>query len=166
MDPKTSDELFEYLNRLDIQVKTIFHEPLYTVADQQKLRGPLGGGYTKNLFIKDKKDNFFLLTVEQDAVVDLKTIHHIIGAESKVSFGKPEAMLALLGVTPGAVTAFAPINDTGNKVRVFLDADLMKHSHINCHPLINTATTSIAALDLLKFLDATGHRAHVLNLCG
>ena len=45
-------------------------------------------------------------------MVDLKQIHTIIGAASRVSFGKPEALMELLGVIPGAVTVFGLINDT------------------------------------------------------
>ncbi len=164
MPAKTPEELFAFLDQLGIEAKTVTHPPLYTVADSQALRGQIEGGHTKNLFVKDKKDNFFLLTVGEDATVDLKTIHHIIGAASKVSFGKPEALLELLGVAPGTVTAFGPINDTDGKVSVFLDADLMKHDVINCHPLINTATTSIASGDLIKFLEATGHTPTVVKL--
>jgi hypothetical protein len=41
--------------------------PLFTVADSQALRGEIAGGHTKNLFLKDKKDNYFLMTVEEDA---------------------------------------------------------------------------------------------------
>ncbi len=162
--PKTPEDLFAFLNGLGISVKTVTHPPLYTVADSQSLRGQIDGGHTKNLFVKDKKDNYFLLTVDEEAAVDLKTIHHVIGAASKVSFGKPEALIDLLGVVPGAVTAFGPINDTAAKVRVFLDAGLMSHAIVNCHPLINTATTSIASSDLVKFLKATGHDPVILKL--
>jgi Ala-tRNA(Pro) deacylase len=33
--------------------------------------------------------------------VNLKTIHTLIGASGRVSFGKPEALMEKLGVTPG-----------------------------------------------------------------
>lgn len=162
--PKTQDELLAFLDSLGIETKTVTHAPLYTVADSQALRGEITGGHTKNLFVKDKKDNFFLLTVDEDAVVDLKTIHHVIGAASKVSFGKPEALMEYLGVVPGAVTAFGPVNDTDGKVQVFLDTGLMAHETVNCHPLVNTATTSIKSADLVTFLKATGHEPQVLKL--
>ena len=109
--PKTPDELFAYLEGLGIEVSTVTHPPLFTVADSQALRGEIAGGHTKNLFLKDKKDNYFLVTVEEHAQVDLKQIHHVIGAASRVSFGRPEALMELLGVIPGAVTAFGLIND-------------------------------------------------------
>ena len=97
--PKSPEELFAFLHGLGIDVVTKTHEPLFTVADSQRLRGEISGAHTKNLFLKDKKDNYFLLTVDEEAVVDLKSIHQAIGAAGRVSFGKPEALLQLLGVT-------------------------------------------------------------------
>ncbi len=162
--PKSPQELMVYLENLGIKTTTIQHPSLHTVADSKALRGEISGGHTKNLFVKDKKDQFFLLTVDEDAIVDLKTIHHVIGAASKVSFGKPEAMLERLGVTPGAVTVFGALNDVSGKVSVFLDADLMMNDTINGHPLVNDATTSIGRDDLVTFLRATGHEPRILKL--
>ena len=86
--PKSPDELFDFLQKLGIEVTTRTHAPLFTVADSQQLRGEIPGAHTKNLFLKDKKDNYFLLTVEEEASVDLKSVHQLIGAASRVSFGK------------------------------------------------------------------------------
>jgi Ala-tRNA(Pro) deacylase len=66
-------------------------------------------------------------------------------------------MRATLGIEPGAVTPFAAMNDSDRRVSVVLDAALMLHATVNCHPLVNTMTTSIARTDLLRFLEATGH---------
>lgn len=162
--PKTPAELFAFLNRLGIDVSTVSHPPLFTVADSQALRGEIPGGHTKNLFLKDKKDNYFLVTVEEEAHVDLKQIHAVIGAASRVSFGKPEALMELLGVTPGAVTAFGLINDEKGAVTFILDSSLMEHAAINVHPLTNEATTSIKAEDLLRFARATGHEPAILKV--
>jgi Ala-tRNA(Pro) deacylase len=163
-EPATPEALFALLDRLGIPVKTISHPPLFTVADSQALRGEIEGAHTKNLFLRDRKDAFFLMTVEEDAVVDLKTVHHVIGASGRVSFGKPEQLLELLGVRPGAVTVFGAINDVGSKVRIILDEPLMAYDVINAHPLTNEATTSIGREDLLRFLEATGHTPAVLKV--
>jgi len=162
--PKSADELFAFLDELGVSVTTVTHPPLFTVADSQALRGEIEGGHTKNLFLKDKKDNYFLVTVGEDAAVDLKSIHQKIGAASRVSFGKPEALLDLLGVTPGAVTALGVINDVGGKVKMVIDSALLEHPVINVHPLTNAATTSIARDDLLLFLRATGHEPAILKV--
>jgi Ala-tRNA(Pro) deacylase len=162
--PKTADELFRFLDDLGIEHSTKKHEPVFTVAESVALRDEIPGGHTKNLFVKDKKDNYFLLTVEEHATVDLKTVHQVIGAASKVSFGKPEKLMEYLGVIPGAVTALGAINDTGGNVKVIIDEELMKFDVINCHPLSNDATTSIGSNDLLRFMEATGHEPLVLKV--
>lgn len=162
--PKTPDDLFAFLAGLDIPVTTVTHPPLYTVADSQALRGEIAGGHTKNLFLKDRKDQYFLLTVEEEAAVDLKAVHTLIGAAGRVSFGRPEVLMELLGVIPGAVTAFGVLNDTEKRVKVFIDEALLAHAVINAHPLTNEATTSIAAQDLLRFIRGTGHDPSILKL--
>ncbi|MER9969597.1 prolyl-tRNA synthetase associated domain-containing protein [Mesorhizobium sp. M0060] len=162
--PKTEADLFAFLAELGIEVSTRRHPPLFTVADSQALRGEIAGGHTKNLFLKDKKDNFFLVSVGEEAIVDFKQIHHLIGAAGRVSFGRPEMLMELLGIVPGAVTVFGLINDTEQRVKVVLDEDLMSHAVVNAHPLTNEATTSIAAADLVKFVEATGHDAVILKV--
>jgi Ala-tRNA(Pro) deacylase len=162
--PKTREDLFDFLDGLGIKHSTKDHAPVFTVAESVSLRDAIPGGHTKNLFVKDKKDNFFLLTVEEHAAVDLKTVHTLIGAASKVSFGKPEKLMEYLGVIPGAVTAFGAINDTGNNVTFVLDTELMGDDIINCHPLSNDATTSIGRDDLIRFMEATGHKPLVLKV--
>ena len=111
--PKTAEDLYRFLDELGIRHQTKHHAPVFTVAESVALRDEIPGGHTKNLFVKDKKDRFFLLTVEENAVVDLKTVHTLIGAASKVSFGKPEKLMEYLGVIPGSVTVFGALNDTG-----------------------------------------------------
>lgn len=161
---KSSDDLFSFLSELSIDVKNTEHEAVFTVAESQALRDEIEGGHTKNLFLKDKKGRYFLLTVLEDAEIDLKTVHQKIGAQGRVSFGKPEPLMEYLGVLPGSVTAFGIINDTGNQVSLILDARLMENEIINCHPLRNTATTSIAAEDLKKFVTATDHALQIIAL--
>ena len=161
---KTPEELFAYLDSLGIAHKTQYHPPVFTVAESQALRDEIPGGHTKNLFLKDKKDQYFLLTVDEHATVDLKTVHQIVGGASKFSFGKPEKLMEYLGVIPGAVTAFGIVNDHGKNVTIVLDADLMKNEIINCHPLSNDATTSVSSADLIRFVEATGHTPHVLKV--
>lgn len=158
------DDLLDYLAGLGIETKTYDHPPLFTVSQSEALRGDIPGGHTKNLFLKDKKGSYFLLTVGEHAEIDLKTVHTKIGASGRVSFGKAEKLEELLGVVPGAVTIFGLVNDKASQVKAFLDAGLMEHDVINAHPLTNEATTAIGRDDLVRFIEATGHEAAVLKL--
>jgi Ala-tRNA(Pro) deacylase len=162
--PATRDDLMAMLAKLAIATTTVDHSPVFTVEEAQGLRGQIAGAHTKNLFLKDKKDALFLLTAPEDAVIDLKHVHHVIGASGRVSFGRAELLMEVLGVSPGSVTAFAAINDTGGRVIVVLDVRLTQAAEINAHPLVNTATTTIATADLLAFLRATGHEPRITDL--
>lgn len=163
MDEAASN-LFRFLEELGIETTTVTHPPLYTVEQSQALRGQISGAHTKNLFLRDRKDAHFLVTVEERAEIDLKRIHTLIGASGRVSFGKPEMLMEYLGVVPGAVTAFGLLNDRQGKVRFVLDAALAEADTVNAHPLTNEATTSIASADLLRFVKATGHETLILNI--
>lgn len=156
--------LFRFLEELGIETTTITHPPLYTVEQSQALRGQIAGAHTKNLFLRDRKDAHFLVTVGEDAEIDLKRIHTLIGAAGRVSFGKPEKLMEFLGVIPGAVTAFGLLNDPAGNVRFVLDSALAEAAIVNAHPLTNEATTSISSADLLRFVEATGHEALILNV--
>jgi Ala-tRNA(Pro) deacylase len=150
------------LQALGMAVTTVDHAPVFTVEEARALRGAIPGAHTKNLFLKDKKDTLFLVVAPEDAAIELKHLHHRIGASGRLSFGRPELLMETLGVAPGSVTAFAAINDAAGRVTVVIDRGLLAEGRINCHPLVNTATTTIAADDLLAFLRATGHEPAIL----
>jgi Ala-tRNA(Pro) deacylase len=160
------DQLFETLTGLGITYTTVSHPPLFTVEQSQALRGQIPGGHTKNLFLRDKKQALYLVVAEEDAEIDLKGLHRVLGANGRFSFGSADLMREVLGVTPGAVTPFGAINDTEARVTVVLDATLMEHAMINAHPLINTMTTSLSREDLVKFLESTGHPPRIERVSG
>jgi Ala-tRNA(Pro) deacylase len=155
--PATPDELFAYLDSLGIAHKSISHPPLFTVEEGRTVRGQIPGAHTKNLFLRDKKGTPFLVVALEDAAIALKSLHRLLGASGRFSFGSAELMRELLGVEPGSVTPFAVINDAGLQVTIVLDAAMMAHEVLNFHPLRNTGTTTISRQGLLKFLEATGH---------
>jgi Ala-tRNA(Pro) deacylase len=163
--PASPEELFAFLDRLGIRHTTVTHPPLFTVEESQRLRGIIPGGHTKNLFLKDKRGAIFLLVAPEDAAIELKTLHHRLGA-GRFSFGSADLLREVLGVEPGAVTPFAAINDRSGRAKVVLDAALMTHETLNFHPLVNTMTTAITGGDLIKFLEATGHSPQILAVSG
>ena len=160
----TQEDLSAFLLDLGIVTLTVSHPPLFTVEQSRALRGEIAGAHTKNLFLKDKKGGLFLVVAREAASIDLKRLHKRIGAASQLSFGKPDLLAETLGVTPGTVTPFGLINDRDGRVNAILDKDLMASDQINCHPLVNTATTTIAAADLLAFVRATGHEPKIIAL--
>jgi len=164
--PATPDELFAYLDTLGIAHKTVTHPAVFTVDEARDLRGTVAGGHTKNLFLRDKKGAAYLVVAAEDAPVELRSLHRLLGASGRFSFGSAELMHELLGVAPGSVTPFAAMNDKDCRVTIVIDAVLMRHEVLNFHPLVNTATTSISRDGLLAFLRATGHEPRIEPISG
>jgi Ala-tRNA(Pro) deacylase len=164
--PNTPEQLFAFLDSLGIPHTTVRHPPLFTVEQSRALRGQIPGGHTKNLFLRDKKNAIYLVVTEEEADIELKGLHRLLGAAGRFSFGSADLMMEVLGVVPGAVTPFGAINDTEGRITVVLDAAMMEHETLNYHPLVNTMTTSIARDDLVKFLEATGHSPQILRVSG
>lgn len=159
----TPEDLFSRLDGLGISYQTHRHEPVFTVEEAQSVSRTLSGGRSKNLFLKDKKGEIYLLVCLEDTKVDLKELRKKIGAKN-LSFGKPELLFDLLGVTPGSVTPFALINDNPVQVKVLLDARMMKEKFLNFHPLINDQTTQISMEGLKRFIEDTGHDMTVIEI--
>ena len=164
--PTTPDQLFATLDRLGIAHTTVKHPPVFTVEQAARLRGEVAGGHTKNLFLRDKKHELYLVVALEDAEIDLKGLHRLLGASGRFSFGSSDLLREVWGVEPGAVTPFGAINDTNGRVTVVLDAAMMEHATLNYHPLVNTMTTSIKRDDLVKFLESTGHVPRIERVSG
>ena len=159
--PATRDDLFARFNALGINTKTKDHAPVYTVEEARALRGDIEGGHCKNLFLKDEKGTIWLIVCLEDSQIDLKAAPVKIGSR-RLSFGKPDLLMEVLGVEPGSVTPFGLINDTSNRVNVVLDAAMMAHEWVNYHPLLNTATTTIRSADLVTFIKSCGHDPRIV----
>ena len=161
--PVSREQLFARLSELGIETVTLEHPAVFTVAESSKLERELPGGHTKNLFLKDKKNRLFLVVALGHALIGLKTLHRTLGCD-RLSFGKPELLMEVLGVPAGSVTPFALVNDTAHRVTVILDADMMRYERLNYHPLANTATTNIARDDLITFIRSCGREPRVLSV--
>ena len=160
--PITRQALSDYLDNLNISRTTYEHAPIFTVEDGADIKAAMPGGHTKNLFLKDKAGHFFLICALGKTPIRINKLHPVIGCK-RLSFGKPEALLEYLGVTPGSVTLFSILNDTDSAVTLILDSALMNHDIVNFHPLLNDATTAISSSDMIRFAKATGHDPVILD---
>lgn len=156
--------LLARLDALGIAVEIHRHPPLHTVAESREQRGALPGAHIKNLFLRDKKRTKWLVTVAEDAEIDLKALRRLLGASGNLSFGAPDMLRESLGVEPGSVTPFAVMNDDACNVTMVLARDLLAFDIVNAHPLHNEATAAIARDDLLRFLENCGHPPLVVDL--
>ena len=159
--PTSRAGLFQRFADLAIETKTLDHAPVFTVEEAKHVHDDMPGGHCKNLFCKDEKGLLWLIVALEDSVINLKTAPGKIGSR-RLSFGKPDLLMEILGVEPGSVTPFGLINDEAVRVNVILDEAMMRHEILNFHPLRNDATTSIKSSDLVKFIVSCGHAPRIV----
>ena len=159
LDPQ---QLFARLDQLGIAHRTVEHPPIFTVEEAKALRGNLPGHHIKNLFLRNKKEEMWLVVALEDRAIDLKRLGEVLGA-GRLSFGSADRLKRYLGVEPGSVTPLSLVNDEARAVRLVLDRGVADGRPVNAHPLVNTMTTALAPADLLRFFEATGHTPRWLD---
>jgi Ala-tRNA(Pro) deacylase len=159
LDPQ---QLFARLDQLGIAHRTVEHPPVFTVEEAKALRGNLPGHHIKNLFLRNKKEEMWLVVALEDRAIDLKRLGEVLGA-GRLSFGSADRLKRALGVEPGSVTPLSLVNDEARAVQLVVDRDVADGGPVNAHPLVNTMTTALAPADLLRFFDATGHTPRWLD---
>lgn len=155
--------LMERLDQLGIKTNTVEHPPLRTVEESKQLRGKLPGAHVKNLFLKDKSKQYWLIVAQEDTSINLKELAATLGA-GKFSFASADDLLQILGITPGSVSPLAAINDVEGKVKVVIESRLMNASPLNFHPLRNDLTTAISVQDFMEFLKDVDHTPQMIEL--
>jgi len=157
------DDLIRMLNDNGFEYFVEEHAPLFTVEDSKSLRGQIEGTHSKNLFLKDAKANFFLISIEESASIDLKKTMQQIQSK-KLSFAKPEYLQDILGIEPGSVSPFALLNDTKKQVKFYLDRSFLDSETVNFHPLINTATVNISPQNLIELIEKYHNPVNYIDL--
>ena len=168
--PVTSDQLLAMLEEGGFSVQRIDHIPLRTVADSKQVRDGFlsaedGGGHIKNLYLRDKKKNNFLIVLPEDAEIDLKTLSDRIGA-ARLSFGSADRLLDHLGVRPGAVTPLAMVTGVHHDVTLYMDSRLRDVRVLYMHPLVNDRTVAMSPSDTEAFLARQGCQINWIDLDG
>ena len=157
------NDLIRILNDHGFEYFIKEHAPLFTVEDSKALRGQIEGAHSKNLFLKDAKANFFLISIEESASIDLKKTMQQIQSK-KLSFAKPEYLKDILGIEPGSVSPFALLNDTKKQVKFYLDRSFLDSETVNFHPLINTATVNISPQNLIELIEKYHNPVNYIDL--
>jgi Ala-tRNA(Pro) deacylase len=154
----TDVEVCDWLDTRAIGYRRFDHPAVFT-CDEADAFVPqeCPGVQTKNLFLRDKKGRrHWLVVTDCRKPVDLKGLAPLIGADN-LTLGSPDRLARYLGVTPGAVTLLALVNDPDHLVSLVVDQDIRGQSW-RCHPVVNTATLSLDWPAMERFLSAVGHQ--------
>ena len=156
------DKLLELLNKKKISFKLHNHPALFTVEDSEKNRGRINGMHSKNLFLKNKKNIFYLFSCHENQNIDLKKLAKSANL-GNISFANKDRLFDILGVKPGSVSPFGLLNDSHSTVNFFLDKKIYDADLINFHPLLNTSTITLKVADLIAILLENNKKVNVFD---
>ena len=156
---------YDLLDSLGVSYQRIDHEAAMTMEACAEVDKMLGGVICKNLLLCNRQNTeFYLLLIPGDKPFKTKELSKQIES-SRLSFAAPEYMEEYLDITPGSLSVLGLMNDTGNKVQLLIDQDILKGEYIGFHPCINTSSLQIKIADLTeKIIPAMGHTPRLVNL--
>lgn len=155
--------LYKRLDELGITYTTYTHDPAYKVSEAQEILGDLDAhGLCKSLFLKNKKNQMYIIVALFETRIDLKEVAKVLRTR-ELHFASAECLQAILGVLPGSVTPFGLINDKEHIVTVVLDSAMFSCPLVGIHPMINTATTLLNPRDLRLFIESCGNKVIIVD---
>ena len=157
------NNLLDYLDKNKMTYAEHSHKALFTVEESKSFRGKMDGVHTKNLFLKDKKKNFFLLSCIENKGVNLKELRKVFNA-GNLSFASPIYLMEILGISPGAVSPFSLINDKTKVTKFYLDRDILNEKNVNFHPLDNKFTLNLSTNIFLEFIKSINVKLNLIDL--
>ena len=149
---------YDLLDGLGVEYDRVDHAPAMTMEDCKEVDEILESMVCKNLFLCNRQETaFYLLMIPDTKVFHTKDLSAQIHS-ARLSFAKPEYMEQFLDITPGSVSVLGLMNDTGHRVQLLIDEDVLNSEFVGCHPCINTSSLRLRTKDLIeKILPAVEH---------
>lgn len=148
----------QFLRAHEIEYRLVEHERVFTVEAAERATGHLEGAHIKNLVLKSKKGELFLVVMPAAKAVDLKRLAGQLGAGGGggLRFAPPALLREALGVLPGSVSPFCLLFDEERKVRLAVAAELLGRPEavLWAHAGSNDNTAGLTAAALVAFFRA------------
>lgn len=149
---------FRTLDDLGIKTETkTYDADLNLVSDS-------GGVYCKNLFLKDRKGNYYYVIIPTRTDIDMRKLKEIVKARGNLRFASSTDVNLMLNSEPGAINPFGVLFNEPDSFRIIMDQSLATCSRLYFHPFLATEATAISLSDLLKFTDFFNHHIEMQNL--
>lgn len=146
-------DVFRILQELKIPFETEIYRPKEERLDVDKNRF-----YCKNLFLKDRKGQFYLIIFHEDIDMNLKQLRKTLNAHRNFNFATANEMMDLLQTEPGGVTPLALKNAKARDVAMVISNSLVHDgAEVMFHPMDSKLATKISLQSLLRYLKHFGH---------
>ena len=157
------EQLEKYLKKHNIKCKLHEHPAVFTVEESERVVKSMPDVlHTKNLFLKDEGNRYFLVCMNAFKRLDLKRLKEELDAQKKLTFASPQELKEHLNLSPGSVSIFGMIYS--KKVILILDKEIWNAEKVGFHPNINTATLELNHENLERFYNSINAEKYILDL--
>ena len=158
-------QIYEYIKNKQIWYEITEHKAVYSMSEISEVEIPYPEADAKNLFVRDdKKENYYLITVRGNKRVNLKEFRKENNTRP-LSFASEKELKEIIQILPGSVSPLGILNDTKNKVKVFLDKEFIEKTDIiGIHPNDNTATIWLKTKDLIDIIKEHGNKVELVEI--
>ena len=124
-------EVYALLQAKQLHFEITEHPAVYTMAELADVPCPYPDADAKSLFVRDdKKQHYYLLTVQGNKRVDLKAFRKAQQTRP-LTFASSEELLDKLRLPPGAVTPLGLLNSDVHEVTAYFDEELLRQYRTN-----------------------------------
>lgn len=154
-------KLEEYLFKHKISYKNYEHPAVFTVEESKKKVKGVPGTHTKNLFLEDENNNFYLVCMDAEKKLNIKSLRAHFCVKS-LQFASPENLMQEMRLSPGSVSIFGMIYAT--KTKLILDKCLWETAEVGFHPNVNTETLVLSHHNLEKFYNSLSCYKEIIDI--
>jgi len=155
-------DIKRYLKQLEAEFKTFKHPPVFTCEEAEKYSNNIRGIHSKSLLLKGKKsEKFYLVIIPANERLDTKKLSEL--TNNNLEFADDKDLTKVFGVSVGAVSPFALINDKKTSINILIDKDIWNSDFVSFHPNINTETLELTSPDFHKYINSLKNNLKIIN---
>ena len=95
--------------------------------------------------------------------LDMDLLKDLVGA-NRIRMASSESLFEKMSLPAGVVSPFGLLNNTDKDIQVYFDKEIMSEKRMSFHPNTNEKTLFLDTTDILKFIEAIGYEAHIIEL--
>lgn len=155
MGQMTRQDILAFLRAQGVPFELIEHPAVMNMQEVEALHLPHPEADAKNLFVRDARGHYCLISVPGNCRVNLAAFRKAEGLGS-LSFVPEQEMQERFSMTPGAVTPLGLLHETARSVVLYLD-EAFREGLIGVHPGDNRATVFMKSTDLARLIESQGN---------
>jgi Ala-tRNA(Pro) deacylase len=154
------EKLISYLNQHNVKYKEHKHKAVFTVKESTGIKS-LPGLPTKNLFLKDEKNNFYLICMDANKRLNIKFLKAKLEVNN-LKFASSDELMEKLNIQPGSVSLFNMVH--AKDVELIIDESVWGADITGFHPNENTSTFEINHQALELFYKSLKSKKRILKI--